>query len=94
MLTTIKRTTRFKRDFKRELKGQHRKTLDQDLLEVVKMLLAETPMPEKFHDHPLTGEWVDHRDLHLKPDLVLIYQKQGDDTLVLVRIGSHSELSL
>ena len=32
------------------------------------------------------------RDCHVKPDLVLIYEKPDDDTLRLVRLGSHSEL--
>ncbi|MCW5584238.1 MAG: type II toxin-antitoxin system mRNA interferase toxin, RelE/StbE family, partial [Gammaproteobacteria bacterium] len=39
-------------------------------------------------------EWADHRDCHIKPDLVLIYRKPDDDTLELVRLGSHSELGL
>jgi len=42
----------------------------------------------------LTGNWKDHRDCHVKPDLVLIYQKPDADTLRLVRFGSHSELGL
>jgi len=45
-------------------------------------------------DHALTGDWKDYRDCHIKPDLVLIYQKPDADTLRLVRLGSHSELSL
>ncbi|NNM83397.1 MAG: type II toxin-antitoxin system YafQ family toxin [Burkholderiales bacterium] len=42
----------------------------------------------------MTGEWKDCRDCHIKPDLVLIYRKQGEDELQLVRLGSHSELGL
>ena len=45
-------------------------------------------------DHGLSGEWSDHRDCHVKPDLVLIYQKPDAGTLRLVRLGSHSELGL
>jgi mRNA interferase YafQ len=48
----------------------------------------------RYRDHPLTGDWQDYRDCHIKPDLVLIYQKPDGDTLRLVRLGSHSELSL
>jgi mRNA interferase YafQ len=51
-------------------------------------------LPEKLHDHPLTGEWTDHRDCHVKPDLVLIYRVPDAERLELVRLGSHSELSL
>ena len=48
----------------------------------------------RHHDHALSGEWSDHRDCHVKPDLVLIYQKVRADTLRLVRLGSHAELGL
>jgi mRNA interferase YafQ len=93
-MRTIKRTSRFKRDYKREAKGQHRATLDQELRAVVALLAADASLPEKCRDHALTGDWKDHRDCHIKPDLLLIYRKPDADTLELVRLGSHSELSL
>jgi mRNA interferase YafQ len=93
-MRTIKRTSRFKKDYKREARGPHRATLDVDLLGVVSQLAADSPLPERFRDHPLTGEWIDHRDCHIKPDLVLIYREPDPETLELVRLGSHSELSL
>ncbi|WQY56171.1 type II toxin-antitoxin system mRNA interferase toxin, RelE/StbE family [Helicobacter pylori] len=35
----------------------------------------------------------DFRECHLKPDLLLVYQiKKQENTLFLVRLGSHSEL--
>jgi mRNA interferase YafQ len=93
-MRTIKRTSRFKRDYKREARGQHRGTLDRDLRAVVALLAADASLPEKCRDHALTGDWKDHRDCHIKPDLLLIYRKPDADTLELVRLGSHSELSL
>jgi mRNA interferase YafQ len=42
----------------------------------------------------MLGEWKDYRDCHIKPDLVLIYRKPGMETLQLVRLGSHSHLSI
>lgn len=59
--------------------------------DVIKLLLKQAPLPEKHCDHPLTGDWVNFRDCHVKPDLVLIYRTEGD-SLILARIGSHSEL--
>jgi YafQ family addiction module toxin component len=50
------------------------------------------PLPEKNRDHALGGEWRDHRECHLKPDLLLIYRKPNAAVLQLVRLGSHSEL--
>ena len=90
----IDRTGQFKRDYKREAKGQHRATLDADLMPVVKALATDQPLAERHHDHSLTGDWKDHRDCHVKPDLVLIYRKPDAQTLQLVRLGSHSELGL
>lgn len=51
-------------------------------------------LAERHRDHPLGGEWKDHRDCHIRPDLVLIYRKPDDAVLQLVRLGSHSELGL
>jgi mRNA interferase YafQ len=93
-MRTIRRTTRFKRDYKRESKGLYRATLDVDLRSAIGLLMADRPLPEKYRDHPLSGNWKDHRDCHIRPDLVLIYRKSDTNTLELVRLGSHSELSL
>mgnify|MGYP003379843082 CR=1 FL=1 len=93
-MRTIKYTSRFKRDYRREKSGQYGKKLDAVLLGVVEMLASDTPLPHKNFDHPLSGDWSDHRDCHVKPDLVLIYRKPDAETLELVRLGSHSELGL
>jgi mRNA interferase YafQ len=93
-MRTIRRTVRFKRDYKREAKGRYRRTLDRDLRTVVSLLAADARLPNRYRDHALTGDWQDHRDCHLRPDLVLIYRKPDATTLELVRFGSHSELSL
>jgi mRNA interferase YafQ len=63
-------------------------------MEVVDMLAGDKPLPRRNFDHPLTGEWNDHRDCHVRPDLVLIYRKPDNTSLELVRLGSHSELGL
>ncbi len=93
-MRTIRRTSAFKRDYKRENKGKHRKTLESDLIRVIAMLAADEPLPRRNHDNPLAGEWKDHRVCHVRPNLVLIYRKPESETLDLVRLGSHSELGL
>ena len=55
-MRTISRTTRFKKDYKRESKGQHCLTLDADLVAVLTLLVDDTPLPERFHDHSLAAE--------------------------------------
>jgi mRNA interferase YafQ len=90
----IEPTGQFRRDYKREAKGQHRATLDADLEPVLQALANDQILEPRHHDHALTGDWKDHRDCHIKPDLVLIYRKPDTETLQLVRLGSHSELGL
>jgi mRNA interferase YafQ len=91
-MRTIERTTAFKKDFKREMKGKHKKGLQVLLADVVQLLADDEPLPASNRDHSLAGEWVGFRDCHLKPDLVLIYSLPDADRLQLARLGSHSEL--
>lgn len=90
----IERTGQFKRDYKREVKGQHRATLDTDLVPILVALASDQSLDPRHRDHALTGDWKDHRDCHIKPDLVLIYRKPDASVLQLVRLGSHSEIGL
>ena len=90
----IERTGRFQRDFKREAKGRYRATLTEDFVAILITLANDQPLAEKHRDHALSGEWKDYRDCHIKPDLILIYQKPDPAKLRLVRLGSHSELGL
>jgi len=85
----------FKRDHKRETRGQHHATLDAMLTSVVLALLNDQMLQPQYRDHDLSGDWKGYRECHLKPDLLLIYRKLDNDDgkiLRLARIGSHSEL--
>jgi len=95
----IEFTNAFKRDFKRELKGPYRTILDTELREIINLLANDLSLPIKNRDHALTGNWRHYRDCHVRPDLILIYRlfeknQEEPDRLVLVRLGSHSELGL
>ena len=101
-MRTIKRTSQFKADYKRELKSSHATTIDADLRAVIALLANDSQLPERYQDHVLAGNWGDARDIHIHPDLVLIYAKPVDKgkgnkdlrILRLERIGAHSELKL
>ena len=93
-MRTIERTSRFRRDYKRGSRGRHRTYLDADLAVIVEALAKDQPLEPRHHDLALGGEWKDYRDCHIRPDLLLIYQRSGADTLRLVRLGSHAELGL
>ena len=89
-MRAIERTTKFKRDYKREKRSDP--GLDSVLVPVIELLATDATMPDKLCDHGLSGKWAGYRDCHARPDLVLIYNKPDNDTLSLVRLGSHSEL--
>ncbi|EMJ40702.1 addiction module toxin component, YafQ family [Helicobacter pylori GAMchJs114i] len=87
-MLTIETSKKFDKDLKILVKN------DLKLLyKVVGNLATEQPLEPKYKDHPLKGALKDFRECHLKPDLLLVYQiKKQENTLFLVRLGSHSEL--
>ena len=92
-MRTIKRASAFKSDFRRiKATPRHSKDVGSLLSDVLKLLVVDRPLPDRYRDHPLSGNWNDYRECHIKPDLLLIYRKPDSSTLRLARLGSHSEL--
>ena len=87
---TVKYTTAFKKDYKRAIK----RGLKIELLEqVVELLSMGEPLPDKNHDHDLSGDWAGHRERHILSDWLLIYRIEDNIlVLTLARTGSHSDL--
>lgn len=81
-MRTIELTGQYRRDYKREAKVTHKKTFAGDLNNAFKLLVADKKLPEKYDDHPLVSNWKEHRDCHIKLDLVLIYGKPDETTLL------------
>jgi mRNA interferase YafQ len=79
---------RFKKDYQR-IDRTGRDTAR--LFEAISLLQAGQPLPPHFRDHQLTGNLKDCRECHLGGDWLLLYQL-NEETLVLIRTGSHSEL--
>ena len=62
------------------------------LKEAMLLLIAgDEPLGPQWLDHPLKGDWADHRECHIRGDFLLIYKTDGD-TIIFVRTGTHSEL--
>jgi mRNA interferase YafQ len=86
----IKPGSKFKTDLK---KFKHDRSTLKTLDEVLNLLINSQTLPEKYRDHTLSGKWNPARECHIKPDVLLIYQiDKKEKELVLVRIGSHSDL--
>lgn len=83
-------TTRFRRDIKR----MRRRGKDLEKIKgVIRLLSAESPLPERMRDHLLVGDWQGYRECHIEPDWLLIYRTDAlAETLTLARKGSHSDL--
>jgi len=63
---------------------------------VIEELAVPNPLPQRYQDHPLKGEYRGYRDCHIEPDWILMYGYEtlddGEQQLFLVRTGSHAEL--
>ncbi|MCQ2904472.1 type II toxin-antitoxin system YafQ family toxin [Helicobacter pylori] len=82
----IKHHIFFKKDFKKLVKNG----FDDSVLNEV-ILRKKEPLPPPFKDHALKGVWKPYRECHIKADVLLVYLVK-DDELILIRLGSHSEL--
>ena len=80
------------RRFERDVKRAKKRGKDMEKLKTVLSLLIDgKPLPESFRDHPLKGEWVGFRDLHIEPDWLLLYAVEGNE-LRLARTGTHADV--
>ncbi len=83
-------TNQYKKDVKLAKKRNYKM---EELYSVVEKLANDEILDERYHDHNLEGNWEGHRELHIRPDWLLIYQKK-DNLLILElsRTGTHSDL--
>jgi mRNA interferase YafQ len=91
-MRTIQPVKAYKRDYRRVKSNPRHRNIDERLIPFLEVLAEDTPLPASNRDHTLSGNWVDCRECHIKPDLLLIYRKPDADTLQLLRLGSHSDL--
>ena len=86
----IRYSAKFKKDYKTIIKRGYNPQLLQDVLTI---LSSEQPLPPKYRDHNLSGNYEGHRECHITPDWLLIYKIEHDIlTLSLTRTGTHSDL--
>lgn len=78
----------FKQDYKRCQKRGYNLSF---LFSVLDDLVNERKLDERYRDHPLSGNWKEHRELHILPDWLLIYYVENG-VLYCSRTGTHSDL--
>lgn len=86
------RTPNYTAQFERDLRLLQRRGKDiEKLKQVLKALINEELLAERYRDHPLKGSYKNRRECHLEPDWLLIY-KLNDDEIIFERTGRHSDL--
>ena len=80
--------------FLKDLKLAKRRGLDlSQLRTVIDMLQDEIPLPPKYRDHLLTGDYKGFWECHINSDWLLIYKKkEAIQVISLYRTGTHSDL--
>ena len=87
----ITTTKKYEKDLKRIV---FQPDLIDEIDTVVSLLSAnDTPLPKKYKDHGLQGQYAAYRECHIRPDWLFVYKKEKTDLiLILVRTGTHSQL--
>ena len=87
---SLKYSTHFKKDLKLY---KYNKTVLAELEKVLDSLIKGEKLPDKYRNHPLAGEFEGCFELHIKPDVLLVYKIEKSELIILLlRIGSHSDL--
>ena len=83
-------STQFKKDYKLAMKrGYPIEELDR----VIRLLAEDDPLPEKYKDHELSGNWRGFCECHVQPDWLLVYRIYNNNLILsLARTGTHSDL--
>lgn len=82
-------STQYKKDYKR---FRHDASKLRNLLDILNLLANEEPIPRKHRPHPLTGDYSGCMECHIEGDFLLIWTDPETDEIILIRLGSHSEL--
>ncbi len=86
----IVKSSAFRRSMK---KFVYNKVISNEIETIINRLANDELLEQKYHDHPLKGKFTGLRECHVKPDVLLIYQKNKNRLiLTALDVGSHSEL--
>ncbi len=86
----IKQSTQFKKDYKKIINDQKIKT---ELRKVLDIINNWEKLPTKYKDHKLQWDYKNARECHIRPDLLLVYEIDNQELiLLLLRLWTHSEI--
>ncbi len=82
----------YRKSFEKDVKRMQKRGKDMNKLKhIATTLLHNTPLPHKYRDHALVGNYAHHRECHIESDWLLIY-KPIPDAIIFERTGTHSDL--
>jgi mRNA interferase YafQ len=90
MTYALRRTSKFKKDYRRmERRGNDMEKID----DVIRLLAAGEALPDQYRDHALAGGWRGYRECHIEPDWLLVYKIENSIlVLTLTETGAPSDL--
>jgi len=78
--------------FEKDLKRYRKKHWSTYRLEkITAELLPGGPLNGRYGDHVLSGDMAGLRELHIEPNVLLLY-KVTEDNIIFIRLGSHDDL--
>ena len=87
---TVEYTNRFRKD----LKICQKRGKDLELLRgVIKTLVANGKLPDKYHPHILSGKYKGKWECHIQPDWLLVWEQYDEQLrMIMTDTGTHSDL--
>ena len=79
--------------FKKSIDLSYSRNFDLNLLiEIITLLVQDSPLPAKNHAHQLKGQYAGIWECHIKPDWLLMWQEKRDKLiLLLLNTATHSD---
>jgi len=85
----LKQHKKFKRDMSKAIFSDSQ---FNKYIKYLNLLIDNQELPIEAKNHSLKGEWKGFYEFHIGGDLLIIYHYLDNQTLELIRIGTHNQL--
>ena len=63
----------------------------EEIYDIIVSLIWEEPLPARFREHKLHGDWDGFTECHIKGDWVIMYKINEDKKISFSFTGTHSD---
>lgn len=82
----------YENNFKKDVEKARKRGKNMEKLAItLTMLIEEKPLPAKYRNHKLQGDYNGFWECHIEPDWLLVYKKTKTE-VVFTRLGTHADL--